>query len=233
MNKRLPIAILAGGMGTRISSITQQLPKAMVSIAGEPFIAHQLKLLAHHKFTDVVICVGYHSEPLIDFVKEGSAFGLMVTYVHDGEKLLGTGGAIKAAFPVLSENFFVMYGDSYLRCDYAAVQKTYENSKKLGLMTVYKNHDQFDSSNVEYDGKMICHYNKKNKTPAMHYIDYGLNVFSKKAFLSFADRSEFDLAEVQEYLASAHELSAYEAKERFYEIGSYDGIKALENKLLE
>lgn len=225
------IAILAGGLGTRIASIAGRLPKALIPINGTAFIAHQLKLLKVAGFTDVVLCVGYQSDALIDYVKDGSDFQLNVQYAFDGEKLLGTGSAIQAALPLLGDHFFVIYGDSYLQCDYAAIQKKYELSNRLGLMTIYKNNDQWDKSNVEYNGDNILYYNKKNKTESMNYIDYGLNIFSRKAFLPFKNKKSFDLSELQEYLVQKNQLAAYEVKQRFYEIGSIEGIAELEKKL--
>ncbi len=224
----LPIVILAGGFGTRIASIANGLPKALMPIRGEPFISHQLKLLKSAGFSEVILSLGYQSQALVDFVKEGTAFGLTVRYVFDGDKLRGTGGAITQALPKLPEHFFVMYGDSYLSCDYAAIQKKYGESHCEGLMTVFYNQDQWDTSNVEYEDGRIIAYSKKNKTFKMHYIDYGLSIFSKKAFLPFVQRKIFDLSEVQEYLASINQLTAFEVKTRFYEIGSIGGIQQLE-----
>ena len=214
-----PIVILAGGYGTRVSSIANNLPKSLIPIGKEPFVAHQLRLLASKGFKDVLMCVGYQSDQIKNFVKDGNAFHLNVKYAHDGDQLLGTGGAIQSAFSQLPENFFVVYGDAYLQCDYADIQKTFEKSCKLGLMTIYKNNNQWDKSNVEYDGKKICCYSKTHITQSMSYIDFGLNIFSKKAFLSFAKKSHFDLSEVHESLVKQNELAAYEVEERFYEIG--------------
>ncbi|EKD92066.1 MAG: Nucleotidyl transferase [uncultured bacterium] len=165
-------------------------------------------------------------------MKDGSAFQLKVKYVDDGDKLLGTGGAIQAALPLLADDFFVIYGDAYLQCDYAAIQKAYEHSHRLGLMSIYKNNNQWDKSNVEYDGEKICRYSKTEITEAMSYIDYGLTVFSKKAFLPFANKPQFDLSDVHQYLVNQDELAAYEVQERFYEIGSIEGIHALEKHLI-
>ncbi|OGT36688.1 MAG: nucleotidyl transferase [Gammaproteobacteria bacterium RIFCSPHIGHO2_12_FULL_38_14] len=236
MSERFPIVILAGGMGTRVAKVANGLPKALIPIAGEPFIAHQLRLLRQHQFEHVVLCTGYGGDALQAFVGDGSQFGLSVSYAQDGKTLRGTGGALCAALPALPEYFFVMYGDSYLRCNYAAIQNTYETSGKLGLMTIYKNNNQFDSSNVEYDGGKIICYSKKNKTAAMRYIDYGLNIFSKAAFASLARAQgnllSFDLSLLHEYLVKTNELAAFEVTERFYEIGSVAGLTEFKQELI-
>ena len=224
---RFPIAIIAGGMGTRIATIANHLPKSLIPIHGEPFITHQLRLLASNGFTDVVMCVGYQADQIIDVVKEGQPFNVKVRYSHDGENLLGTGGSIANALPLLGEQFFVMYGDSFLQCDYETIQKTYENSKKLGLMTVYKNNNQWDTSNVEFNGVSIVRYSKIHLTPAMQHIDYGLSIFSRAAFTPFQDHVKFDLSLVQENLVHENQLAAFEVPQRFYEIGSVSGIQEL------
>ena len=227
MSELFPILILAGGLGTRVASITKQIPKSLIPIHEKPFIAHQLTLLAEAGFLEVIMGVGHLGEQIIDFVKDGSEFGLQVRYVKDGEKLLGTGGAIRAALPELGKYFFVMYGDSYLRCDYTSIQKAFENSGKIGLMTIYNNDHQWDASNVEYDGQKICQYSKTEKTPKMHHIDFGLNIFSHEAFLPFMQKEKFDLSQVQSYWVRENKIAAYEVSERFYEVGSIEGIDAL------
>src|SRR5258708_1931944 len=112
----LPIAILAGGLATRLRPITETIPKALVEIAGEPFLAHQLHLLRANGYERVVMCVGYLGEMVRDFAGDGSQFGMQVEYSFDGEALLGTAGALRKALPLLADDFSVIYGDSYLPC---------------------------------------------------------------------------------------------------------------------
>jgi len=173
-----PVVILAGGLATRLRPLTETIPKSLVNINGEPFIVHQLRLLQRNGIKKVVMCIGYLGEQIIARIGDGSEFDLQVSYVFDGPKLLGTAGAIKKALPELPEHFFVLYGDSYLPCDYAAVQKSFLNCRKQALMTVFKNNGQWDSSNVEFKFGQIINYDKKNKTDRMHYIDYGLGILS-------------------------------------------------------
>ena len=233
VKKFFPVVILAGGLGTRVSSISVNYPKALLPINGVPFIAHQLKLLASNGAKKIVLCVGHQGEQMREFIKDGAAFNLTVSYSDEGESLLGTGGAIQLALPLLEDDFFVLYGDSYLQCDYQSVQNAYINSGKLGLMTVYNNQNQWNKSNIDFDGKNIRHYSKKNHLASMNYIDYGLSVFSKKAFVHFTEKENFDLSEVHEYLLMKNQLAAFEMHKRFYEIGSVDGIAALEKYFSE
>jgi len=229
--KLFPVAILAGGIATRLRPFTDKMPKSLVKLAGDPFIAHQLRLLKSSGFSNVVICAWYRGEMIRDYVQEGIQFGLNVTYSFDGDIALGTAGAIRKALPLLGENFFVLYGDSFLPCDYKAIQSSFESKKKPGLMTIYQNNGKFDSSNVEYlDGKLIS-YNKRNQNLGMRHIDYGLGVFNRNVFNSLQKNIAIDLEKIYKTLLQKNELMVYEVNNRFYEIGSKNGLKELDHLL--
>jgi N-acetyl-alpha-D-muramate 1-phosphate uridylyltransferase len=218
----LPVAILAGGLATRLRPLTEKVPKSLIEIHGEPFLAYQLRLLRSHGAERVVLCVGYRGEMIRDAIGDGRRFGLRVEYAFDGPALLGTAGAVRNALPQLGESFFVMYGDSYLPCDFAAVARAFSSSGKLALMTVFRNNGLWDHSNVEFEGGHILAYSKEKLTSRMHYIDYGLGVFRAEAFrLSGAA----DLAKLYGDLLQTGQLAALEVQERFYEIGSPAGLK--------
>jgi MurNAc alpha-1-phosphate uridylyltransferase len=223
----LPVAILAGGLATRLRPVTETIPKALVEIAGEPFLAHQLRLLARAGYRHVVMCVGYRAQQIEAFAGDGRAFGMEIAYSPDGPQLLGTAGAIKLALPLLGDTFAVVYGDSYLTCDYGAAERTFLNSGKLGLMTVYRNEGQWDTSNVEFTCGRIVAYDKVNRTPAMHYIDYGLGMFRADAFEDVPLDRPSDLAALYQRLLRRDELAAWQSPDRFYEIGSPEGIRDL------
>jgi NDP-sugar pyrophosphorylase family protein len=224
----LPVAILAGGLATRLGPLTEKLPKSLIPIAGEPFVVHQLRLLRKNGVQRVILCVGHLGEMIERAVGDGSALGLKVDYSYDGPTLRGTAGAVRMALPKLGESFFVMYGDSYLMCNCAGIEREFARINKLGLMTVFRNDGQWDSSNVEFEAGRILAYSKKNKTQRMRYIDYGLGVFRAEAFTK-TDAN--DLADVYGYLLREHELAAMEVHERFYEIGSAVGLKEMTNLL--
>src|SRR4051794_4872944 len=139
----LPVAILAGGLATRLRPLTETIPKSLVEVAGEPFLAHQLRLLHSHGIRRATLCVGYLGEMVREFAGDGARFGMEVTYSFDGPELRGTAGAVRQALPLLGPAFFVLYGDSYLPCDYAAVERAFLESGKLGLMTVFRNEGQW------------------------------------------------------------------------------------------
>jgi|SRR5579875_211723 len=228
----LPCAILCGGLATRLRPVTEKIPKSLISIHGEPFIAHQLRLLRAGGIERVVLCAGYLGNMIEDFVQDGSNFGLSVYYSFDGDQLLGTAGAIRKALPMLHRQFFVLYGDSYLPCEYRTVAKAFQDAGTPGLMTIYQNQDQFDASNVEAARGRIVRYDKRNRTPAMHYIDYGLGVFRNSPFEDVPEHEHCDLSAIYQRLLANGQLASFEVKERFYEIGSAQGIEDL-TKYLE
>jgi NDP-sugar pyrophosphorylase family protein len=227
----LPVAILAGGLATRLRPLTETIPKSLVEINGEPFLWHQLRLLRENGIDRVVMCVSYLGELVRDSAGDGREFGLHIDYSFDGSSLLGTAGALKRAQPLLGESFFVLYGDSYLPIDLAAVEAAFRACGKAGLMTVYGNEGLWDSSNVEFVDGQILAYNKKLRTPRMRHIDYGLGVLHAAALARVPGGKPSDLAALYQELLAAGELAAFEAPHRFYEIGSFSGIEELSSYL--
>jgi NDP-sugar pyrophosphorylase family protein len=224
----IPVAILAGGLATRLRPVTEKIPKSLVPIAGKPFLAHQLELLHARGIRRAVLCLGYLGEMIQRDFGDGRAFGIRLDYSFDGSKLLGTGGAIKRAVPLLGDEFFVLYGDSYLPVEYRPIAEFFRRSGKLGLMTVYRNEGRYDTSNVVFRDGEIAVYDKKNRSPEMRHIDYGLSLFKAPVFASPAADRPFDLAEVMDKLVREKQLAGYEIRERFYEIGSPAGLAELE-----
>jgi len=227
----LPVAILAGGLATRLRPLTETIPKSLVEINGEPFLWHQLRLLRENGVSRVVLCLSYLGEQVRDSVGDGHDFGLQIDYSFDGSVLLGTAGALKRALPLLGESFLVLYGDSYLPIDLRAVEAAFRLSGKAGLMTVYWNEGRWDTSNVEFAGGRIVAYDKKLRTERMRHIDYGLGAFRASAFDRVPAEKPWDLAVLYQDLLQAGELAAFEASHRFYEIGSFRGIEELSSYL--
>lgn len=227
----LPVAILAGGLATRLRPLTEKIPKSLVEVAGEPFLAHQLRLLRGQGVERVVICAGYLGEMIRDYAGDGAGFGLHIDYSFDGPVLRGTAGALHQALPLLGERFLTLYGDSYLPVDYQDAARRFEQSGRLAMMTVYRNEGQWDTSNVEFDNGRIVRYDKKNRTPAMRYIDYGLGGFHRDALAGLAGDAVYDLAALYQDLLARGEVLGLEMPERFYEIGSMAGIAELTEKL--
>lgn len=222
---KLPVAILAGGMGTRLRPITETIPKALVDVAGKPFIVRQLAYLRQQEITHVVLCLGYLGEQIKAVVGDGSAFDLDVRYSWDSRRLLGTGGALRQASQLLGDQFFVFYGDSYLPIDFRAVKRDFLASGKPALMTVLKNGDKWDKSNVLFRNGCIAEFNKRTPRPEMTHIDYGLGVVSASVLEKAPANEPFDLADIYHELSLRGLLAGHEVFERFYEIGSHEGLK--------
>jgi NDP-sugar pyrophosphorylase family protein len=247
----IPVAILAGGLATRLRPVTEKIPKSLIPVAGKPFLAHQLELLRSRGIRRAVLCVGHLGEMIQREFGDGEKFGVKLDYSFDsprhgdlprpsetktgaeadGPKLLGTGGALKRALPLLGMEFFVLYGDSYLPVEYRPVAEFFRRSGRLGCMTVYRNEGRYDTSNVVFRDGAVVVYDKKNRLPEMRHIDYGLSLFQATAFNAYPAGEPFDLAEVMSNLVREKQLAGYEVRERFYEIGSPAGLSELETLL--
>ena len=224
----LPVVILAGGQAKRMRPLTQTVPKVLLPVANKPFIDWQLKTLRRNGVKHVILCLGYLGEQVERHINKYD-YGMNITLSYDGEILLGTGGAIKKAIGATEKAFFILYGDSYLEINYADVERTWRDAGKLGLMTIYRNDNRWDSSNVVFEGGQIVRYSKTDRSDTMCHIDYGLGILSATTFVNFD--GSFDLADVYTGLVNRGELAGYEVKNRFFEIGSLNGLKELEEKL--
>lgn len=225
------VFILAGGLGTRLGSLAAKTPKAMVVVAGEPFIAHQLRLLKSRGFNRVVLCTGHLGEEIENYVQSGAAFGLTVDYSHDGGIRLGTGGSIKAAlksFPELA-TLALTYGDSYLDIDFDPARNAFADSGKQGLMTVFHNCNRFGASNVRFEQGQVLHYEKGGSN--LEYIDYGFSFLRRESF-DLVDGEMFDLSILWQNLITSSQLAGYQVAERFFEIGTAEGLAETEALIL-
>jgi NDP-sugar pyrophosphorylase family protein len=227
----LPVALLAGGLATRLRPLTDRVPKSLLSIAGRPFIFHQLESLKRQGIKRIVLCVGHLGEQVNAVVGDGRGFGLAIQYSYDGNELLGTGGALKKALPLLGDEFFVLNGDSYLTCSFSRIRAAYEAAQRPALMTILRNENRWDRSNVLYENGEVIEYDKKAPQSGMEHIDYGLSVLSRAVFAKFGESKILDLADICRELAQSRQLAAFEVAERFYEVGSPQGIRETEEFL--
>lgn len=223
----LPCAILAGGLGTRLFPVTERIPKALVEVAGIPFITHQLRLLRSHGIDRVVLCIGHLGSKIQEYLQYNPEPGMHIAYSIDGPALRGTAGALLEALHLLGDRFFVVYGDSYLPCDYQEVDSAHRESGKEALMTVFRNDGLWERSNVEFATGQILAYDKKERNERMRHVDYGLGVFDRSAFRRVPADTVFDLASLYQMLLADRQLAAFEVAERFYEIGSVQGLADL------
>lgn len=223
-----PLALLAGGLATRMRPVTETIPKSLISVAGEPFIAHQLRLFRREGISDVVLCIGHLGGMIEDFVGDGAGFELRVRYSHDGDRPLGTGGALRQALPLLGDTFFVTYGDSYLDIPFAPIAAAHRASGLPALMTVMLNQGRWDASNACVEDGRVTFYGKASGRADVQHIDYGLLVLTAGALAGRPAGLPFDLASVQAELAAAGRLAAHAVTRRFYEIGSPAGLTETE-----
>lgn len=221
------MAILAGGLATRLGDLTKDQPKSMVQISGKPFLEYQLDFLKRQAVRDIILCTGRFKEQVENYFRDGREFGVNMKYSRE-DKLLGTAGALKKAEPLLNDVFFTMYGDSYLFLDFNRVMSYFESRNKLALMTVYKNYDRYDRSNTVVEGNLVKKFSKKEKTKDMVYIEYGANIFKKEVLRMIPENQFYSLDDLFPRLIEIEELLAFEVGERFYEIGSPQGLREFE-----
>ena len=224
--------ILAGGLATRLRPITETIPKSMVEVSSRPFLAYQLDLLKKSGVDEVVLCVGYLSGQIEEYFKDGEEFGINLVYSREEGELLGTGGALKNAQQFLKDEFLVIYGDSYLDIDYRAVFNHFLHIDSPVLMTVFKNDNRWVESNVVFSSGMVTVFDKQARAPEMRYIDYGLSVLSRDILDQIPSEKPYNLANLYHHLAGEGRLAGYEVFQRFYEIGSPEGLEELRKLLI-
>ena len=224
---KIQVVILAGGMATRLGELTKNRPKSLVAIQGKPFLAYQLELLKDHEISDIVLCIGHLGGQIRKAFDDGSNYGVHLTYSLEDEPL-GTAGALKNAAPYLNDTFLVIYGDSYLLLDFVKIYAYFLTQQKLSLDTVFRNNDAFDASNIVIRDNMVEGYSKSEKTPDMVYIDCGAVIFHKEVLQLIPENHFYSLEELFLRLIEKEQLLAFEVKERFYEIGSPQGLKDFE-----
>lgn len=213
---------------------TSTVPKCLLPVCGRPFADWQLEWLAAEGVEHVVFSIGHLGHEIRSHVGDGSRWSLHVEYVDEGEELLGTGGALGLAAKrdVLDEQFFVIYGDSYLSVHLDSVEETFRSSGCPALMTVFHNSGHWEESNVVFSDGCVRRYEKHSPNPPvdMVYVDYGVLAFQRETVATFSD-PPVDLAPILEELSLTGRLAGYEATDRFYEIGSPTGLRALESHL--
>jgi NDP-sugar pyrophosphorylase family protein len=225
----MQIVILAGGLATRLRPLTNNIPKSMIRVDGKPFLQHQIELLKENGLEDIVLCVGHLSQMIKDYFGDGRKFGVRIRYSDEGENLLGSGGALKKAEPLLEDEFFLMYGDSYLLLNYRAIEFYHKKFENFCLLVVYKNQNLYDKSNVGIKDGLVTSYDKTNPDGNLIYIDAGLSILRKEVLDQIPSDRPSLLEEFYQRIIAKREMLAYEVNQRFYEIGSLKGLKEFES----
>jgi MurNAc alpha-1-phosphate uridylyltransferase len=231
----MQLVVLAGGLGTRLGTVASNVPKALVPVAGRPFVEHQLELFRLHNLDQILFCTGHLGEMIERHVGDGSKFGVSAMYSREApESLLGTAGALVNALPQLAEEFLVIYGDSYLPTDLRAFVEWSRLSGSPAAMTVFHNAGQWDKSNVRVAGRKVVFYSKDAPVGECDFIDYGLSYFKRAVIESyFGSPLPLDLGFVHRQLVAKGLLDAFEVSERFYEVGTPKGVDELGKYLAE
>lgn len=223
----MQVAILAGGMATRLGSLSRKRPKSLVEIAGTPFLEYQLEQLRRGGVGEVLFCIGHLGQQIQDYLGNGWQYGMKIRYSLE-DRPLGTAGALRRAEPLLSDKFFTLYGDSYLFLDFGAIMRFFRSQDRLALMTVFRNYDRYERSNTVVEGNLVARFSKKERAGNMVYIEYGANLFRREVLRMIPENQFYSLDDLFPRLIEQKELLAYEVRERFYEIGSPQGLRDFE-----
>jgi N-acetyl-alpha-D-muramate 1-phosphate uridylyltransferase len=226
----LQAAILAGGLGTRLGRLTRRIPKPMVVVAGKPFLEREVGLLRRNGVDDLVLCVGHLGGMVEDYFGDGRNWGVRIRYSHDGPGLMGPAGALKAAAPLLDKRFFVTYGDAYLRMDYRRLMGAFVDSRKLGMMAVYRNRNRYGRSDVVVEGGRVTRY-KKSGGRSMEWVNFGVTALDRASLEFIPSGKECGEEDFYGELIRRGELCAFPVKDRFYEIGTPKSLKEFERFL--
>jgi len=224
--------ILAGGLGTRLGPLTERIPKVMVQVMDKPFLLYLLELLKRGGISNIVLCVGYRGSQVRDFFADGEGLEIRITYSEEKGELLGTGGALKQAQGLLQDDFFVINGDTYIPLEYGEVHKAFIKRAKKALMVVYRG-DMGIRNNVRLDDRlMVIEHDKNSLSPDLKYIDAGVLVLKREVLDLIPDGCSISLEKgLYPPLMQKRELAAYITEERFYDMGTPDGLKLFEEFL--
>jgi NDP-sugar pyrophosphorylase family protein len=220
----MQVVILAGGRGTRLRPLTNHLPKVLVEVYGKPFLQYQLGWLARYGLRDVVLCVGHLAENIEAFAKDGSAFGVHITYSREEDTLLGTAGALKKAQTLLDDSFCVLNGDSYLPINPLKAIEYFEQARFTAMMLTFKNLGRYDKSNVIVENGFVTFYSRDRYVDELEFIDYGMRIFRKEVLQSIPAGCFCDLDALYQELIEQKKLAAYLVGDPFYEVGSVEGL---------
>jgi len=228
----MQMVIICGGLGTRLGHLTKYTPKSMIQIEGKPFLEYQIENLKKQSVTDIVLCVSHLSEKIEEYFGNGERFGVNIKYSFEKEKLLGQIGAVKNAELLLKDQFFIMYGDSYLSIELHKIHNFFMQHDKPALMVVYKNQDKYDKSNIIIQDNLVIGYGEKQRTRDMIYIDYGTSILRKKVLDQVPKDTPYSTEQFFSELIKKQELMAFESQERFYHIGNPEALEEFRNYIM-
>lgn len=227
--------ILAGGRGSRLSPISDELPKPMAPINGKPFLEYLFLLLKRNSLKKILLCVGYLGEKIEAYFGDGNRLGLEIKYSYEKE-LLGTAGALKLAADLIEDKFLLLYGDSYLDIDFADFIKSFQRQRTLGSIVIYDNllGDTNVKNNIAIKGDLITRYDKINTDSSLKYVEAGVSIFKKELLDLIVEHRVVSLEnDIFSGLITNRKLSGYKSKTRFFDIGTLDRLNYFTNLKLK
>jgi mannose-1-phosphate guanylyltransferase len=225
--------ILAGGLGTRLWPLTETIPKPMVTVAGVPYLEHQLRLLAEQNLRDVLLLTGYLGEQIEARFGTGEKLGLRLEYSQEPAPL-GTGGALRHASHQLHDAFLVIYGDSYLPIHYRDALERLLETRAEGLVVAYDNalEDTSVKNNIDLDDDgFVSRYEKDSPDP-LRYVEAGVLALRRSVVGLIPEGRPASLErEIFPQLIMKKQLAALVVRQRFYDIGTPQRLALIETVL--
>jgi len=218
--------ILAGGKGSRLWPLTKQLPKCLLPIEGKPIICHQIELLKQYGLNNITISIGYLSEQISDYLKDGKDFGVKITYARELGPL-GTGGGIKNCEKAVgSDPLFVIYGDILTRLNISRFVEFHTKHGGVASIVVHKTDHPEDSDLVELaqDGRIQKIIGKREKPrPARCAIaKSSIYVLNRRVFDYIPETQNSFEDDVLPLLIQKENVYAYVTEEMVRDIGTFD-----------
>ncbi len=224
------ILILCGGLSTRIKKLTKKLPKSLLKFNNIPFLFFQLEWINKNGIKNVVLLTGYLETEIKKILKDKYK-NLKITFVRDGKNLRGTAGAVLNAKKFLYKDFILINGDTFPLINLKKLYSFYIKNKKISTVVVRKNDKKYLQSNIKIFKKNIVYYEKNLKNNS-NYIDYGIQIFNRKDFLNAIQNTNYQMMDnIYIQLIQKKKLYCFKTTKKFFEIGSYKGIKDFKNYL--
>jgi mannose-1-phosphate guanylyltransferase / phosphomannomutase len=233
----MKIVILAGGKGTRMGSLTAEIPKPMVQLAGKPILEHQIALIRRYKFYDISILTGYKGDVIKDYFLDGRNWDTKIEYFPD-PKPLGTAGSVKEIEHVISDTFLLLYGDTMIDINLNDLINFHKEKGGIATLVVHPNDHPYDSDLLEIneDNLVTSFYSKPHKEGIYHrnLVNAALYVLSPEIF-EFIEKdkfSDFGKDIFPKLMSLNKAVYAYNTTEYIKDVGTIERLKEVENDFL-
>jgi NDP-sugar pyrophosphorylase family protein len=229
----MQVAVLAGGLGTRLRPITDRLPKCMTPVGDKPFLYYLLQLFKEKGTDEVILCTGYLGEQIEEYFGNGKNMGLRLLYSRENGCLLGTGGALKLAEPILHDSLLVVNGDTYLNIDYKTIYEDFNMSKAQALIVASQCPTDTCGDLAVDDNFNVTAYDKTNPV-GKDYVNAGVMGLKRDILAEVNPAQVVSLeADIFPNLISRGDVRACITAKQFYDIGSFSGLGIFERTIKE